>query len=126
MYNKEELAGLLLPKLREIAKSLGIKRVELYKKKELSDKILEVSGANGNTNSSDTEPQKSESTASSSSSTVAPKPGTPLSAEEREDLIAKAFSRFKTVEPEEEDEEPEEEPMDVQTRKPRQRVQVTT
>ena len=126
MYNKEELAGLLLPKLREIAKSLGIKRVELYKKKELSDKILEVSGANGNTNSSDTEPQKSESTASSSSSTVAQKPGTPLSAEEREDLIAKAFSRFKTVEPEEEDEEPEEEPMDVQTRKPRQRVQVTT
>ena len=42
MYSKDDLAGLLLPKLREIAKSLGIRRVEQYKKKELTEKILET------------------------------------------------------------------------------------
>ena len=37
MYSKDDLAGLLHPKLREIAKGLGIRRVEQYKKKELTD-----------------------------------------------------------------------------------------
>ena len=44
-YDNLSLADKLLPELRTIAKGLGMKRVELLKKKELIDKILEVQGA---------------------------------------------------------------------------------
>lgn len=104
MYSKDELSGLLLPKLREIAKEIGIRRVEQYKKRELQDKILEMQAA----------------PASEASSAQAPAThGESLSAEEKEDLIAKAFMRFKTSDAPAGDETPE-------PRKPRQRVQVTT
>lgn len=38
--NKKDLDGKLLPELREIAKSLGVKKVESFKKSELIDQIL--------------------------------------------------------------------------------------
>ena len=41
MTDKESLKGMLLPELRKIAKDLGIKRVESYKKEELIEKIYE-------------------------------------------------------------------------------------
>lgn len=42
MYDNTELSAKLLPELRAIGKSLGIKRVENYKKKELIDEILRL------------------------------------------------------------------------------------
>ncbi|MBR6250451.1 MAG: transcription termination factor Rho [Bacteroidales bacterium] len=42
MYNEEELSTKLLFELREIAKSIGIKRVDAFKKKELISQILDV------------------------------------------------------------------------------------
>jgi transcription termination factor Rho len=42
MVNKEQLDALKLPDLREIARSFGIKRVESYKKQELTEQILAV------------------------------------------------------------------------------------
>jgi len=44
-YDNLSLNDKLLPELRIIAKGLGMKRVELLKKKELISKILEVQGA---------------------------------------------------------------------------------
>lgn len=44
MYDKNELGSKLLLDLRVIAKELGIRRVEQYKKKELIEKMLEVQG----------------------------------------------------------------------------------
>jgi transcription termination factor Rho len=44
-YDNLSLNDKLLPELRTIAKELGMKRVELLKKKELISKILEVQGA---------------------------------------------------------------------------------
>ena len=44
-YDNLSLNDKLLPELRTIAKSLGMKRVELLKKKELISKILEEQGA---------------------------------------------------------------------------------
>ena len=37
--NSQDLNGKLLPELREIAKNLGVKRVESFKKNELIDLI---------------------------------------------------------------------------------------
>lgn len=105
MYSKDELSGLLLPKLREIAKEIGIRRVEQYKKRELQDKILEVQSGSADNATLDQETPTAH--------------GESLSAEEKEDLIAKAFMRFKTDDAPESDETPG-------PRKPRQRVQVTT
>ncbi len=102
MYSKDELSELLLPKLREIAKEIGIRRVEQYKKRELQEKILEMQAA----------PEAPSAQAPATH-------GESLSAEEKEDLIAKAFMRFKTSDEPAGDETPE-------PRKPRQRVQVTT
>lgn len=102
MYSKDELSELLLPKLREIAKEIGIRRVEQYKKRELQEKILEMQAA----------PEAPSAQAPATH-------GESLSAEEKEDLIAKAFMRFKTSDEPTGDETPE-------PRKPRQRVQVTT
>ncbi len=45
MHNEEELKALKLPELKDIAKELGIRRVDAYKKVELRNKILEVEGA---------------------------------------------------------------------------------
>lgn len=42
MYDNTELSAKLLPELRIIGKSLGIKRIENYKKKELVDEILRL------------------------------------------------------------------------------------
>jgi transcription termination factor Rho len=42
MYDKKELETKLLPELRIIAKGLGIKRVEQFKKKELLGRIIEI------------------------------------------------------------------------------------
>lgn len=42
MYDISELKKKLLPDLRSIAKQLGIRRVESYKKNELADKIIET------------------------------------------------------------------------------------
>ena len=112
MYSKDELSELLLPRLREIAKSLGVRRVEQYKKKELQEVILNVQeerradSAEQNTQTNDT-PQTTQ---------TPEKEG--LSDEEKEDLIAKAFSRFKT--------DDDNAANDNAQRKPRQRVQVTT
>lgn len=119
MYSKDELAGLLLPKLREIAKGLGIKRVEQYKKKELTEKILETEQAAGGNAPAPTEKEKKKSEVPTENGE---KKG--LSAQEKEDLIAKAFSKFKVAQAEEEEEETEE--QEQQQRKPRQRIQVTT
>lgn len=41
MTDRESLKGMLLPDLKKIAKDLGIKRTELYKKEELIEKIME-------------------------------------------------------------------------------------
>lgn len=100
MYSKDDLAGLLLPKLREIAKSLGIRRVEQYKKKELTEKILETeqNKQNGTTGASGDEGNNVIAKEEAPAQTEA-KPA--LSAQEREDLIAKTFSKFKVDVPEE-------------------------
>ncbi len=45
MYDITELSNKLLPELRAIAKSMGIKRVESYKKNDLANKIYEVQNA---------------------------------------------------------------------------------
>ena len=124
MYSRDDLAGLLLPKLREIAKGLGIRRVEQYKKKELTEKIMETEAAQGAAEATDTRAEAPAKPAE------APKPTPQLSQQEREDLIAQAFSKFKTSQPADEDDEPEqakpEEPEQAPERKPRQRIQVTT
>lgn len=119
MYSTEELSTYLLPRLREIAKELGIRRVEQYKKKELLGIIIETQGGSKETPVESAAegselPQESES---AGSGVEALKEG--LSAEEKEDLIAKAFSKFKQSEP-----TPAVDPS--VPRKPRQRVQVTT
>lgn len=44
MINKEQLDALKLPDLREIAKNIGIKRVESFKKQGLIDQIVETQG----------------------------------------------------------------------------------
>lgn len=120
MYSKEELAGLLLPKLREYAKQLGIKKVESYRKKELTDKILEVSnGAPDTTEESSAEPESVAFDDAQREPERKPEyKGEPLSAEEKEDLIAKAFSRFKTSD--------SDMPSEPAPKKQRPRVQVTT
>ena len=41
MYNNSELNGKLLPELKAIAKEIGIKRTDQYKKKELIEIIIE-------------------------------------------------------------------------------------
>ncbi len=124
MYSKDDLAGLLLPKLREIAKSLGIRRVEQYKKKELTEKILETeqNKQNGTTGASGDEGNNVIAKEEVPTQTEA-KPA--LSAQEREDLIAKTFSKFKVDVPEE-NEKSEEETAEFHQRRPRQRIQVTT
>ncbi len=119
MYSKDELAGLLLPKLREIAKGLGIKRVEQYKKKELTEKILETEQAAGGN-----APAQSEKETKGNENPAENGEKKGLSAQEKEDLIAKAFSRFKVAQSD--DIEEEAEPQEPQPRKPRQRIQVTT
>lgn len=121
MYSRDELAGLLLPKLREIAKELGIKRVEQYKKKELTEKIVEASGSGQAHEHLEGEP----ATAAGEDAPQimeTPKGKPQLSQQEKEDLIAQAFSKFKTGQ---EDFDAEEE-HETQTRRPRQRIQVTT
>ena len=111
MYNQQELSEQLLARLREIAKELGIKKVESFKKKELIDKILEQQAdAANNAPEQDQTPKENQN---------APKGG--LSAEEKEDLIAKAFSRFKTNDTTDDDAQ-----AAAPQKKPRQRVQVTT
>lgn len=113
MYNQQELSEQLLTRLREIAKELGIKRVESFKKKELIDKILEQQ-VDVSSNELAQGLHKNEET-----SAAAPKEG--LSAEEKEDLIAKAFSRFKTNDTAQDDSQ-----APTPQKKTRQRVQVTT
>ena len=111
MYNQQELSEQLLARLREIAKELGIRKVESFKKKELIDKILEQQAdAANNAPEQDQTPKENQN---------APKGG--LSAEEKEDLIAKAFSRFKTNDTTDDDAQ-----AAAPQKKPRQRVQVTT
>jgi transcription termination factor Rho len=72
MTDKESLKGMLLPELRRIAKDLGIKRVELYKKEELIERIvlgpdranenegpeLELEFREGETTSEDNKPRR--------------------------------------------------------------------
>ncbi len=116
MHSIEELSGFLLPKLREIAKDLGIKRVEQYKKKELATKILEVEQDGSDTDGMTGEtPTKQMETQPQS-----------LSAQEKEDLIAKAFSRFKTNSDEDAEFDESEAKTDPQPKKPRPRVLVNT
>lgn len=117
MHSIEELSGFLLPKLREIAKDLGIKRVEQYKKKELATKILEVEQ-----DGSDTEEMTSREKPTQQEETQTPS----LSAQEKEDLIAKAFSRFKTHGDEDAQFEDSEPRTDPQPKKQRPRVLVNT
>ncbi|MDD7725161.1 MAG: transcription termination factor Rho [Bacteroidales bacterium] len=108
MYSQDELSELLLPRLREIAKSLGVRRVEQYKKKELQQVILNRQAeTQGFEMPADDTPAAEPQQAANAG----------LSDEEKEDLIAKAFSRFKT---------PDDTSDAAQQRKPRQRVQVTT
>lgn len=96
MYSQDELSTFLLPRLREIAKSIGIKRVEQYKKKELLNIILERQDPSASHNDSssfeaeEANPSHNDIPTSDSSNSEG------LSAEEKEDLIAKAFSRFKS------------------------------
>lgn len=120
MYSRDELAGLLLPKLREIAKELGIRRVEQYKKKELTEKIME-SSSESQSNGQTENVTEAQATEHAQSDTVAAKAPQQLSQQEKEDLIAQAFSKFRTGQ---EDSEAEEE--EAQSRKPRQRIHVTT
>ncbi|MBQ3634835.1 MAG: transcription termination factor Rho [Bacteroidales bacterium] len=115
MYTEESLNGKQLPELREIAKELGIKRLDLYKKKELVAKIVEVSA------SSAAEQSSAKVESSSESEVKAPTvKSSGLTPEEKEALIAKAFSSLKHND---EDDEAREQPVPV--RKQRQRVQVT-
>ncbi len=116
MHSIEELSGFLLPKLREIAKDLGIKRVEQYKKKELATKILEVEQGSSNDIEATAEAQTEQVTQQQPS----------LSAQEKEDLIAKAFSRFKTNDDDDSQFEEPEQRTEPQPKKQRQRIQVTT
>jgi transcription termination factor Rho len=54
--NNQDLEGKLLPELREIAKNLGVKRVESFKKNEL---LAEIAKQNTSTSNSDTKPAAS-------------------------------------------------------------------
>jgi transcription termination factor Rho len=56
--NKEELAGKKLPELRVIAKSVGIKRVESYKKADLVDLITNDKSPQRESTSPKTSPKK--------------------------------------------------------------------
>lgn len=121
MYSQDELSTFLLPRLREIAKSIGIKRVEQYKKKELLNIILERQDSSLPQNDSTYEDNASDATQYNNPVSDSPN-SEGLSAEEKEDLIAKAFSRFKSSN-DDDDAQPSEQSA---PRKPRQRVQVTT
>jgi transcription termination factor Rho len=55
--NKKDLDGKLLPELREIAKSLGVKKVESFKKNELIEQI-QVNSANTTTTETEKAPAK--------------------------------------------------------------------
>ena len=67
MYNNSELNGKLLPELKTIAREIGIKRADQYKKKELIDIILEkqkelqeaepITSENPQTNNNTEEPE---------------------------------------------------------------------
>lgn len=122
MYSQDELSTFLLPRLREIAKSIGIKRVEQYKKKELLNIIFERQDPSASHNDSssfeaeEANPSHNDIPTSDSSNSEG------LSAEEKEDLIAKAFSRFKSSD----DDDDTQSSSQSAPRKPRQRVQVTT
>lgn len=122
MYSQDELSTFLLPRLREIAKSIGIKRVEQYKKKELLNIILERQDPSSpqNVSSSIETEAPDASNIDTPSSDSSNNEG--LSAEEKEDLIAKAFSRFKSSN----DDDDTQSSSPSAPRKPRQRVQVTT
>lgn len=116
MHSIEELSGFLLPKLREIAKDLGIKRVEQYKKKELATKILEVEQDGSDAKEMTGEAQAKQEVTQPQS----------LSAQEKEDLIAKAFSRFKTGGGDETQFDEPEHQTAPQAKKQRPRVLVNT
>ena len=67
MYDKNELSSRLLLDLRVVAKELGIRRVEQYKKKELIDKILEAQSENASTTPNDDADTKENTTEESAS-----------------------------------------------------------
>ncbi len=67
MYDKNELSSRLLLDLRVVAKELGIRRVEQYKKKELIDKILEAQSENASTTPNDDADTKDNTTEESAS-----------------------------------------------------------
>ena len=119
MYSTEDLAELKLTQIREIAKSLGIKRVESYKKKELSDKIIEVQGNSADALHGTQEvAPKAEDDPDSSTKTAATEP---LSSELKDALIFNIFNGFRDNEA-----EGEEQTAPHPKKRQRQRVQVTT
>ncbi len=122
MYSQDELSTFLLPRLREIAKSIGIKRVEQYKKKELLNIILERQDPSASHNDSSSIEAEEANPSHNDIPTGDASNSEGLSAEEKEDLIAKAFSRFKSSD----DDDDSQSSSQSAPRKPRQRVQVTT
>lgn len=71
--NKKDLDGKLLPELREIAKSLGVKKVESFKKSELIEQILTGSTpATEPTEKAPAKPKATKKTAESKSEKSAP------------------------------------------------------
>ncbi len=152
MHTREELSDMQLPDLRQVAKELNIRRIDLYKKKELIEKILEVEASGPDSDVANIVPQKepqepveqsrknAHKTSSDSSNaknqsgneqptSAENKPHPTLSPEEREALIAKAFSDVKIdVRPSEAhaDESADSTPEQDQNTRKRQRVQVTT
>ncbi len=96
-YNHQDLEGVLLPQLVEIASELGIKSPRKYKKKDLKEKIIETSSGGQNTETPDKEKQQTTETQKNIGSE-------PSSL----DKFPKIFSALASEEP-----TPEELPMDL-------------
>lgn len=109
MYNEEELSTKLLFELREIAKSIGIKRVDAFKKKELIAQILDIQ-KNAQPNDNETAP-----TENSEKET----PFSSFDDGQYDAAINKIFDTFADREPLVTDDL-------IKHREPRQRIQVTS
>jgi transcription termination factor Rho len=95
--NKKDLDGKLLPELREIAKSLGVKKVESFKKNELIEQIQSNSPSTTETEKAPAKPKarkvaepKAEATATDLFSAEAPKTETEGKLPKTETLVDKA------------------------------------
>lgn len=129
MYDKNELGSKLLLDLRVIAKELGIRRVEQYKKKELIEKMLEVQGGTQTSASEATEKTEEKTAAVNVEETKAEEKEAPKEKEETavekeetsggfEDLIGDIFRSHQ-------DSSAQAETPAPQRRAPRARVQRT-